>query len=173
MRRHPLEQHSLDAALAETRRVRREFDDAHAWLVRALVGPVPPVCAEVWVFAPDLEHALLVRHRWRGWVCPGGTVEHGESPRAAAIRELHEETGLRAEVSGLPTASWVRSYRTGWSPVLGLGYTAVVDRGLPVSGEAGQPASWFPLNRPWEGVFPEDRERLLTEAQHLRERVRG
>ncbi|WP_017590026.1 NUDIX hydrolase [Nocardiopsis ganjiahuensis] len=171
MRRDPLEQLSLDAALAETLRIRKEFDDAHAWLVRTLEGPVPPVCAEVWAFSPDLEHVLLVRHPWRGWVCPGGTVEHGESPRTAAVRELHEETGLRAEVSGLPAASWVRSYRTGWSPVLGLAYTAVLDHRLPLSGEPGQPAAWFGLDRPWESVFPEDRERLLEEARHLCESV--
>lgn len=173
MRRDPLEQETLDTALAETRRVRREFDDAQAWLVKALENPVPPVCAEVWAFAPDLDHVLLVRHRWRGWVCPGGTVEHGESPRAAAVRELHEETGLHAEVSAAPAASWVRSYRTGWSPVLGLAYTVILGRDLPLGGEPGQPAAWFGLDRPWEGVFPEDRERLLDEARHLRERIRG
>lgn len=30
------------------------------------------------------------------WTLPGGGVDHGESPRSAVIRELHEETGLTA-----------------------------------------------------------------------------
>lgn len=30
------------------------------------------------------------------WCCPGGHMEPGESPHEAAVRELHEETGLSA-----------------------------------------------------------------------------
>ncbi|MGI8528004.1 MAG: NUDIX domain-containing protein [Geodermatophilaceae bacterium] len=54
-----------------------------------------PLAAEVWLFDQSLEQVLLVRHRWRGWVPPGGTVEPGETPREAAARELFEETGVR------------------------------------------------------------------------------
>ena len=32
------------------------------------------------------------------WTLPGGGVDHGEDPRAAVVREIYEETGLRAEV---------------------------------------------------------------------------
>lgn len=31
------------------------------------------------------------------WCLPGGTVEVGEDPEAAALRELHEETGLKPD----------------------------------------------------------------------------
>jgi 8-oxo-dGTP diphosphatase len=33
------------------------------------------------------------------WTLPGGGLDHGEDPRAAVLREIHEETGLRATVS--------------------------------------------------------------------------
>jgi 8-oxo-dGTP pyrophosphatase MutT (NUDIX family) len=38
---------------------------------------------------------LLFQHPYAGIQIPAGTVEPGEPPEAAAIRETHEETGLR------------------------------------------------------------------------------
>lgn len=35
------------------------------------------------------------------WTLPGGGVEFGEDPRAAALRELAEETGLSGEIEAL------------------------------------------------------------------------
>jgi ADP-ribose pyrophosphatase YjhB (NUDIX family) len=35
------------------------------------------------------------------WCIPAGFMEYGESPRRTALRELLEETGLRARLTGL------------------------------------------------------------------------
>ena len=47
----------------------------------------------------DGKFLMGKRHDDEKWCCPGGHVESGESPDAAAMRELQEETGL--EVNGM------------------------------------------------------------------------
>ncbi|MBN6058315.1 NUDIX hydrolase [Nonomuraea sp. RK-328] len=126
-----------------------------------------PLAADVWVTDPDFGHVLLVQHRVRGWVPPGGKVEPGETPRAAAARELIEETGLHVELLEVPAAVCVRSYRSDWSPTLGLSYAAIVGLDAPLSGESGQPPRWFTLDEEWESVFPEDRDRIRAHVARL------
>jgi 8-oxo-dGTP pyrophosphatase MutT (NUDIX family) len=50
---------------------------------------------------PDTEILLTrmsSRTRIQGrWTLPGGGIDHGEDPRDALRREVHEETGLRVE----------------------------------------------------------------------------
>ena len=45
----------------------------------------------------DGSRVFLVRHTYvPGWYLPGGAVDRGELPEAAAVRELREEGGLIA-----------------------------------------------------------------------------
>ena len=54
------------------------------------------------LFRDRRDHLLLVRPAYKdGWQLPGGVLEEGESPRAAARREVKEELGLAVEVGRL------------------------------------------------------------------------
>jgi ADP-ribose pyrophosphatase YjhB (NUDIX family) len=49
------------------------------------------------------DRVLVVRTTYLGpgWMLPGGRVERGETPHAAAVRETREETGLEVNVERL------------------------------------------------------------------------
>jgi 8-oxo-dGTP diphosphatase len=51
------------------------------------------------------DQVLLVRRKFDpaagAWCLPSGFMEYGETPQRCAVRELREETGLRAKLTGL------------------------------------------------------------------------
>jgi phosphohistidine phosphatase len=49
-----------------------------------------------------VEVALVTTSRGKGWIMPKGSVNDGERPRDAAIREAEEEAGLRGVVARKP-----------------------------------------------------------------------
>ena len=48
----------------------------------------------------DKDEVLLINSPNRGWEYPGGMVESGETLSEALIREIKEETGVDAEITG-------------------------------------------------------------------------
>ena len=55
-----------------------------------------------------VEVALVTRSGGKGWVVPKGSVDEGERPREAAIREAEEEAGLRGVVPRKPLGRYHR-----------------------------------------------------------------
>lgn len=150
----------MDATVHDAQTAVLEFNEARSWLRSALAAPMEPVAAEVWVFDAALDRVVLVRHRWRAWVPPGGKVEHGETPREGAARELREETGLRLELLEQPAAVAVRSFHPDLPATLSVSYAAIVDCPESLVSEDGQPAAWMLPDRDWESYFPEDPARI-------------
>ena len=53
------------------------------------------VTGSAWILSPDHRHVLLAHHKKLGrWLQPGGHGEGETDPRAIALREIAEETGL-------------------------------------------------------------------------------
>lgn len=95
---------------------------------------------------------------------PGGKVEAGEPVRAAAARELEEETGLVVNPSSLICVAVTDGLGVDSDPdvlKIGLCYARVVDEGLVLRPEPEQPARWWALDDEWPSIYPHDRKRLL------------
>ena len=69
-------------------------------------GPLQISCVDIAVAVVEHEGKFLIGLRTVGvalaglWEFPGGKVESGETPAAAAVRECLEETGLSVHVTG-------------------------------------------------------------------------
>ena len=79
-----------------------------------MVRPACPSCGYIWdrnpvpaagVLLVQAGRVLLVKRRWEpragDWCLPAGFMEAGETPEQTAVRELQEETGLIAQLTGL------------------------------------------------------------------------
>jgi len=99
------------------------------------------------------------------WTLPGGGLEHGEDPRDAVVREVHEETGLDVEIdetahvySSHQSNTWRQGRRAdahslrivydGWVPV-----DAPEPRVVEVDGSTVE-AAWKPLAQVLDGTVP-------------------
>ena len=82
----------------EYQRLRQEYKHLQDWKAQWSVAPYPPVFVTVDACVLCAGHVLMVQRKGPLgvglWALPGGFIEQDETLAAAAVRELHEETGL-------------------------------------------------------------------------------
>lgn len=138
-------------------------DDASAW---------PRAGASAAIFHGG--SVLLVKRGkgpWRGlWSLPGGHIEPGETARAAAAREIREETGLSVEILGLADVHDVimRNARGALSAhyVLAVFYGRCLSA-EPVAASDCEDARFVPLTELKDYVLTEGAGQLINQAADL------
>jgi 8-oxo-dGTP diphosphatase len=66
------------------------------------------------LFFDELDQVLLVVPSYKSYRdIPGGYVEHGETPKEAVIREVHEELGITPPIGRLIVVDWAPNQTEG------------------------------------------------------------
>jgi 8-oxo-dGTP diphosphatase len=164
------DQRTVDAAVSDLSMAHAVEEGLPAWFQSEWRTDPRPLAADVWVFTPDFSRILVVQHRWRGLVPPGGRVEPSETPRAGAVRELAEETGVELRVADRPAFAAARSYRRDWAATLNLSYWATVDPATKLVPEVGQPVRWVNVCADWRTFHKADSTLIARFAEQQRSR---
>jgi len=125
--------------------------------------PRPTPCAGVVCLRGD--RVLLIRRgkppREGQWSIPGGRIESGETAAAAALRELEEETGVKAELLGLVD---VVDYLSPERHYVLIDYAARWVSGEPVAGDDAAEARFTPIDSVSALGLWEETVRIILQA---------
>lgn len=114
----------------------------------------------VGVLVEDGEGRLLYTQRnhdpaMGAWAWPSGFVDRGEELRAAAIREVREETGIEVAIDRL-----IDAYSLADAPLVFIAFAGRAVAGELRPGDEALDVRFFPLGELPPPVFPHDAEIL-------------
>lgn len=147
----------------------------HAMIERLAFGKLRRVCPECGyihfsdpkvaaaIFIEQNNRVLLVRRAMnpeRGkWALPAGYIDDGEDPRAAAIREVHEETGLEIEITQLVD---VQAGPGSLGASIVIIYAATVISGTARARDDAEAVLWYAAADPLPELAFESTRRMIT-----------
>ena len=143
------------------------------------VRPTCPKCGYIWYRNPvpaagvvlvEKGRVLLVKRRWDpragSWCLPAGFMEAGETPEQTALRELEEETGVIAQLTGL-FGVYAGFDDPRVRAVLIL-YAGVSTGGTLRAGDDAIDLAWYPLDAlPDDLAFASHRQALAELIERL------
>ena len=131
--------------------------------------PAPVPCVGVVCLRGD--EVLLIRRgkppRQGEWSLPGGRIEPGERAFDAALRELREETGVEAEITGLIDVVDGIFPEAGRHYVL-IDYAARWTSGEPVAGDDAIEARFLAMNEALALVDWDETRRVIRLTMEAR-----
>lgn len=105
--------------------------------IRSKIGnqmlEIPSV--SVLTFDPEDRVLLVLHSEYDQWTTPGGAVEPEEVPADAAVREMHEETGLFVRLDGVLGIYGGPQFTTTYSNGDRISFLMVLFAGTVISGE--------------------------------------
>ncbi|MGK4909712.1 NUDIX domain-containing protein [Streptomyces albus] len=126
--------------------------------------------ADVVAVRPD-GHVLFITRDWPPYkgheALPGGHVDAGETARAAAVRELEEETGVRVAEEDLTLLGvWDAPGRDPRGRYVTAAFLARVPAGTTArAGDDAAAVQWRPLDAP--GLLAFDHAEIVTAAAEV------
>lgn len=131
-------------------------------------NPVPAVG----VVCLRADSVLLIRRgtppRLGEWSLPGGRIEPGEGVKEAALRELHEETGVEARLLGLIDVVDGIFPDAGRHYVL-VDFAAEWVSGEPIAGDDAAEAAFLPIPDALTRVAWSETRRIIRAAVAMRD----